>query len=693
MALKDTIARLLGIEAAKSGNAGPISEAIAVEAYTSGGVDSPVDLRDYATATTNLSWLYRALHLKASNGALIKPIFYEKGTDRIIRSGPAVDLFSRVNTGDNWFNFAYRTFFDLDWAGEFVWELARTGSRVTAMTTISPQRIKPVPSARGIEKLLVDVGGKDDSLNAGDFVYFYRYNPTNRYRGLSVIQSLSNTIGSDWNTQLRILDLVKSGGIPSGILSFPDVLGKNQAKQVRHDWERIHGASNKAGRTAVLSGGANYQRIQLSPQDLQVLEMRKFTRDEIATITGVPPFMLGNESATYSNALEQRNTFWHETMMPTIKGEVFGAINELLMPLVQPNIEVRPDLSAVDKLLETEASRVENATKGFQRGIISRNEAREAMNYEPIAGGDVYLDPLNSRLVNSDGEVVNDPTSMSMLSEEIPSVKNIEFDPDTKDIEDARERKKQVTYGRFINQRNRAMRRLNKVLRKALAKSRNAIVEAVRDWEGGGVPEIPLSEAQGGADLYQDILPAIKSSIGDSADEWSETLDKEKAVKNGTLITVTADDFAVDNPQVRAYLEEHLLNYTKGMTLHQLENLQKTLADNAAELDLYDLSQAIALADISFTEVASRRAINTWSTAAINLGALEAGRRFGTPKKSWISQRIGEPRDWHMALESNKPIPSGEPFQTPYGVLQYPGDASAAAKDLYNCHCVLLNEE
>ena len=687
------MARLLGIEE-KAGNAGPISESISVEDYNASGISAPIDLQDYATATTNLSWLYRALHLKASNASMVKPKFFKKGTDQEITSGPAVDLFERINAQDTYFSFMYRTYFDLDWAGEFVWEFAKVGNRVSAMTTISPQRIKPIPSASGIGQLLVDVGGTDDTLSKGDFLYNFRYNPTNRYRGLSVIQSLAHVVSVDWNIQLRLEDLIKKGGVPAGVLSFPDVLGKAQSKQIRNDWNRIHGASTKAGQTAILSGGAKYDRISLTPYELQILDIRKFTRDEIATVTGVPPFMLGNESATYSNATEQRQVFWHETMLPTIKGEVFGAINENLMPLIQAGVEARPDLSGVEKLLETETARVENATKGFQRGILSRNEARKAMGAEPIIGGDIFLDPLNSRIVDEAGEPVHDPTAIT-LDAEVPVTKETE-EPVAKVIDEARERRKSSTYARFINQRNRTLRSFNSILRKELRTRRDRIVESIRGWDGGGIPEIPLNEERDGAELFRAIRPTASEAVGASADDWGDELSKEKSIKATAPIISKAseEDFEVDNPQVRAWLDEQLLKYCQGMTEGQLMHLRQVLADNVAgEIDLYQLGTEIQSADIAFTEVQTRRAVQTWSSTAINLGAMEAGRRFGTPRKSWISQRIGEPREWHISLENDAPIKHDAFFQTPYGVLQYPADGNASPKDLYNCSCVLLNEE
>ena len=706
---REFLERLLG--SGKAGVAGDVSSALMTVAGVD-GVESPVDLDDFARATTNMSWLYRAIHLKASNAAMVRPRIYKEGTDQEITSGAMFNLLKRVNTGDTWYSFAYRSFFDLTWAGEITWELARAGRRVAGITTINPRLMKPVPGATGIDALEIQVGGRSVKIGKGDFVYYHRYNPTEPHRGLSVIQTVANTIASDWNLQLRMNDLLKNGAIPSGILSFPDVLGKNQVKQVRSEWQKVHGASRKAGRTAVLSGGAKYDRMSLSPQELQVLEMRKFTRDEISTVTGVPPFMLGSsDSVNYNNAQEQRAAFWHETMLPELEGEFYGSINEYLVPLVQPGVEVRPDLTRIQQLVTTEAARVENATKGFQRGILTRNEARKALGSDPLPKGDVLLDPLNSRMVDSQGGIVYDPTagfgSLPGKSAEPEVTKDFTFkseEPEDKPVpRGVEEKHKAAVYNRFHAQRNEASLKLNRLLRAELTKRRERIVQAVLDSEGT-IPEIDLSVERDGESLFRALAPKMAEIIVESAEETSRRIAGKELddwhTKAAPLPSLLAD-FDLENPRVLKFLTEFLLSHTKDLTSNQLDKLKAVLAQVQAEgFDIHETAKALEAADIAFTEVSSRRAALTWSGAAINLGVLESGERFDIPYKSWLSQRIGEARQWHIDLESKGRIGRDESWTTQVptkggmmtGKLNFPNDPSGLPNDIYNCHCMILLE-
>ena len=703
--------RLFG--SGKAGVAGDVSSALMTVAGVD-GVESPVDLDDFARATTNMSWLYRAIHLKASNAAMVRPRIYKEGTDQEITSGAMFNLLKRVNTGDTWYSFAYRSFFDLTWAGEITWELARAGRRVAGITTINPRLMKPVPGATGIDALEIQVGGRSVEIGKGDFVYYHRYNPTEPHRGLSVIQTVANTIASDWNLQLRMNDLLKNGAIPSGILSFPEVLGRNQVKQVRSEWQKVHGASRKAGRTAVLSGGAKYDRMSLSPQELQVLEMRKFTRDEISTVTGVPPFMLGSsDSVNYNNAQEQRAAFWHETMLPELEGEFYGSINEYLVPLVQPGVEVRPDLTRIQQLITTEAARVENATKGFQRGILTRNEARKAIGSDPLAEGDVLLDPLNSRMVDSQGGIVYDPTagfgSLPEKGAEPESTKSISFKSEEPEPEEeptrhgVEEKHKAAVYNRFFAKRNEAALKLNRFLRAELTKRRERIIQSILD-STGAMPEIDLSVERDGAALFRALAPQVAGIIVESAEETARRITGKSSgdwnTKEAPLPSLLAD-FDLEDPKVLSFLTEFLLENTKGLTENQLEKLKSVLAEAQTEgFDIHETAKALEAADIAFTEVSSRRAALTWSGAAINLGVLESGERFDIPYKSWLSQRIGESRQWHIDLEGKGRIGRNESWTTQVptkggtmqGNLRFPNDPTGLPDDIYNCHCTILLE-
>jgi HK97 family phage portal protein len=101
-----------------------------------------------------------------------------------------------------------------------------------------------------------------------------------------------------------------SGSIPSGVISSPMELTQDEASILKQNFVKAHGGRQKS--PAVLTGGLSYQPLSWSPDDLQLLESRRYSAEQICTIFGVPPHLVGvpiQESKTYSNVQQDNRAF------------------------------------------------------------------------------------------------------------------------------------------------------------------------------------------------------------------------------------------------------------------------------------------------------------------------------------------------------------------------------------------------
>jgi phage portal protein BeeE len=57
-------------------------------------------------------------------------------------------------------------------------------------------------------------------------------------------------------------------------------------------WNNKNRGVNNSHKTAVLTGGLKYQGIAISQKEMEMVEQRRFTRDEILAIFKVPKSML-----------------------------------------------------------------------------------------------------------------------------------------------------------------------------------------------------------------------------------------------------------------------------------------------------------------------------------------------------------------------------------------------------------------
>lgn len=90
---------------------------------------------------------------------------------------------------------------------------------------------------------------------------------------------------------------------------------------------------------------------------------------------------------------------------------------------------------------------------------------------------------------------------------------------------------------------------------------------------------------------------------------------------------------------------------------------------------------------------ASTRTARTMVTSAQNLGRVDTFKKadqMGIPLvQIWMAALDGRTRHSHRMLDGQR-RDVGDPFQSMYGSIEYPGDPHADPRDVYNCRCTLI---
>lgn len=216
--------------------------------------------------------------------------------------------------------------------------------------------------------------------------------------GMSPVRYAAQSIGLGMAAEQYGAAFFGNGSTPSGVISVKEQrLGADQIKAMRDSWYAAYGGVSNAQKTAVLFGGATFDRISIPPDEAQFIETRKFQISDIARWFRVPPHMIGDlERATFSNIEHQQLEFVMHTLRPWLV-RMEQEFNRKLFPT---STDGRPgELYAefsVDGLLRGDVkSRSDYYIRGRQWGWLSVNDIRRLENMEPVADGDVYLQPLN----------------------------------------------------------------------------------------------------------------------------------------------------------------------------------------------------------------------------------------------------------------------------------------------------------
>ena len=215
----------------------------------------------------------------------------------------------------------------------------------------------------------------------------------NGYRGLSPIDHNHRTIGSAIAADDHSASMFENGASLKGVLTTDEVFGEDDdgaISRIKKGWSDIYGGKNNAGKTAVLEYGLKYQSIAMSAVDTQLIEQRKYSREQICSLFRVPSHMLNDPSGMKYNTVEHNNTaFFRDSLMPLIT-KLENNINEL----VKDNQIIA--LNEREFVRGDRATQVKTIKEEISAGLCSVAEGRSYLGYEPVDGTDVFVTKSNN---------------------------------------------------------------------------------------------------------------------------------------------------------------------------------------------------------------------------------------------------------------------------------------------------------
>lgn len=236
-------------------------------------------------------------------------------------------------------------------------------------------------------------------FEADEIVHFKLNNPGNEVYGLSPLESLFVPIESDLYAQAYNRDFFKNNATPRLHVDMGNCT-YTQLKRNRHYWNSDIKGSGNSHKTIITEGGAKIQPIGTPPKDMEFLNQRKFSRDEILAVFGVPPIKVGiYEDANRANAKEQDKTFKVEKILPLqkyisqkITRSIIDTIEDCPVKFGFNPIDLRDakDQADIDKI-------------HLDNGLKTINELRKREGLDAVSWGDKPL--INSRIVPLDVEL------------------------------------------------------------------------------------------------------------------------------------------------------------------------------------------------------------------------------------------------------------------------------------------------
>jgi len=274
-------------------------------AALSGSIGYPVAMS--ARGAENLSAVLACTSAIASSLASIPALVYRRatGTRTEDESHPFAKLTRRgVNENQTWPDFIEHLVASTLLTGNGLAEIQRTvQGRLAGLRFIPWQHVTVAELSSG--RLAYDVTdgrGSTRRLLQGEVIHL-RDRTDDGLIGRSRLSRSAQTIESVKASNDFAREFLNNGAQPSGVIKSPGMMTSEQVNSLRDQFnERYSGAAN-AGRTLVIDGGLEWSAAQISPEDSELLETRKFGVEEICRLFQVPPPLVQDYSHnTFTNS-------------------------------------------------------------------------------------------------------------------------------------------------------------------------------------------------------------------------------------------------------------------------------------------------------------------------------------------------------------------------------------------------------
>ena len=569
-------------------------------------------------------------------------------TDRVrLTEHPFVQLMARPNGHTTAYRLWSETVADRGIFDRAFWLKTRDGDR---------DALVRIPSAK------VSLGGKEDWLHPEFFevkgsrgtaqldpknvVYFRGYHPTDARGGLSPIESLRRILAEEWAAGQMREQILRNGARTSGYIQRPKDApdwSDTARRTFKNGWRaQYQGQSaSEAGGTPVLEDGMTFVAASQTALDLQYVEARKLTREEVAAAYFIPPPMVGIlDHATFGNIEEQHKMLYQDTLGPWL--EEFQQEVELQLLPNFPDVErVYVEFNLAAKLAGSFEDQANALTKLTGAPVMTRAEGRARLNLPEIAGADQLVVPLNVLV----GGQASPSDSLPKAIGRIPA---------------------------------KAVKAIEARVKSAAAASYSAKAAEV------------LSS------FFARQEAVVKSALGAKADEWWNA-SRWNAELGGDLFALSAtvsaavavkqlDELGIDPAE---YDADRTLAYLAKVARSNAESINAvTKLDLDAALDAEDpLAEVVHVFDIAKSSRSDQAGLTIVTALAgfASLEAVEQVRGERTATKTWLVTSRN-PRSSHAAM-NGETVPIDQPFSN--GAM-WPGDTSALdVAEVAGCQCSL----
>ena len=612
---------------------------------------------------------------------------------------------------DGW-TLRYLTFVYKQLTGECGWLKVRDGKKIIALLPIPKMWIIRTPTV-GNHTFMVNPYGETSgvslTVDPKDFVWFKDINVADPYgRGKGRAESVADEIEADEYASKYQKNFFFNDATPPYVVT--GYTGNQQgADQIKKSLMQKIGGFLHAREPAVLTGNVDVKTVGIAPKELDMVESRKFLRDECLQHFQIPPEIMGIiENSNRATIDSSFYLFAKNVVKPEL--EWFErVINRQLCPDFDIDLCGKHDF----EIAEDEELKLRVYQFGVQNGAITVEQYCEAFGINPDVKDGHYILPMGVNRVPA-GEVelpdifgADDNTDNASTdtppTESTENVEGAQTEIPTDKSVFSYQRAKQIKYNDFQSKcwnmfDTKATKREPDFItsvKKIATRQAKDISTLLAEYEKENKPVENLIAEY----FSKEVDIAVKRSL---ASAWIKAMNDGKDNAKNIL---NKKDFGADsmtNDAFNKWVERYGLlkateinDTTKRDLLKKLKLILAESIENGDSLSVR-VDKLRKGAESVFAELSEARAYliaRTETAGSVNLGQVATYKAYGVQEKQWLATVDNRTRDTHLFMHEVR-VPIDMAFDVPRldggnDTMQFPADASASAENVCNCRCTI----
>lgn len=207
------------------------------------------------------------------------------------------------------------------------------------------------------------------------------------YRGVSRLKPAVRTMELMANMRSFQDNFFKNGAVPGLVLKSPNTLSEKIKERMLQSWSIRYRPDSGGRRPLILDGGIEVDKISnINFKELDFTNAITENEKIILKAIGVPPMLL--DSGNNANIRPNMRLYYLETVLPIVRKMNFAFSRYF-------GFVIREDVTGIPALQPELRDQSQYYQSLVNAGILSPNEARSQLGYEPIKGQDELRIPAN----------------------------------------------------------------------------------------------------------------------------------------------------------------------------------------------------------------------------------------------------------------------------------------------------------